>query len=354
MNPYVYKRIALYFKKINSKYLKDVIYLMFCKSMKICLYPGGIDYFKMGGIKTAYENKKQALHLQNIEWSDHPLKVPFDILQLELPSFLSAFYALWARKKKKKIVMSTHMTIEDFRETFTFSKTIIYFLKKYLIWYYSLADVLISPSEYTKELVNGYGVTKPIKVVSNGLHPSFLDRSSPKILDRFKTPVIGTAGFVTKRKGVVTFCNVARALPDCQFKWAGSIHEALLFDIRSIKKPDNVVFLGYVQDIKQAYSIFDVFLFPSFEENQGIVLLEAASFGLPLVIRDLPVYSGWLVHGENCLKCTSDDEFVENLKRILVDKKLRQRLSENALLLAKSNDLRSIGLQLTEIYEHLL
>jgi len=324
-----------------------------CKRMKICLYPGGIDYFKMGGIKTAYENKKQALGFHNIDWSDHPLKAPFDILQLEFPGPLSAFYALWARKKNKKVVMSTHVTVEDFRDTFTFSKTLVSFLKKYLRWYYSLAVVLLSPSEYTKQLVRSYGVMKPIKVLSNGLHPSFLIHSHHKVLDELIAPVIGTAGFVTKRKGVVTFCNVARACPNCQFKWAGSMNDTLLFDVGSIKKPDNVVFLGYVQDIKEAYASFDVFLFPSYEENQGIVLLEAASFGLPLIIRDLPVYSGWLKHGDNCLKCKSDDEFVRNLNLVLVDKTLREKLCENALLLAKSNGLQSIGMQLTEIYQHL-
>lgn len=328
--------------------------LSISKTMKICLYPGGIEYFKMGGIKTAYENKKQALSLHNVDYSSHPLHKKFDILQLECPSPNSAFYALCARKKNKKIVMGTHVTVEDYKETFTFSKTTSSFLKRYLKWYYSLADLLIAPSEYTKQLVINYGVKKPIKVISNGLHPSFPIHPLRKSLGKNKKPVIGTAGYVTKRKGVLTFCHLAKQYPEYDFKWVGAMNKGLLFDVSSMRKLDNVEFLGYVKDIKKAYASFDVFLFPSYEENQGIVLLEAASFGLPLIVRDLPVYSGWLVHGENCLKCKDDSEFANNLKSVLIDKSLKQKLCKNSQILAEVNDLKHIGKQLISSYDSLL
>ena len=328
--------------------------LLVFTNMKICLYPGGIEHFKMGGIKTAFENKKQAFMINGVEYCCHPLVDSFDILQLECPSPQSAFYALWAQKNDKKIVMSTHVTVEDYKETFIFSKATSSFLQNYLKWYYSLADMLIAPSEYTKELIVGYGVDRPITVISNGLHPSFLDNVSSKNIKKNAKPVVGTAGFVTKRKGVITFCNVAKGFPECEFKWAGSVHENLLFDVHSMKKPDNVVFLGYVDDIKNAYASYDYFLFPSFEENQGIVLLEAASFGLPLIVRDLPVYDGWLFDGDNCLKCANDPEFIEKLDLLLHDDVLRDKLSRNALCLAEHNNLKNIGKQILTCYTDLL
>ena len=147
------------------------------RNMKICLYPSIIKLMKMGGIKTSYENKKQALSLHGIDYVCHPLIKSYDILHLECPSPQSAFYALWGHKHHKKIVISTHVTSEDYKNTYTFSKTTVHFIKKYLKWYYSLADLLIAPSDYTKNLIIDYGVEKPIEVVSNGLHPCFLTGS---------------------------------------------------------------------------------------------------------------------------------------------------------------------------------
>jgi 1,2-diacylglycerol-3-alpha-glucose alpha-1,2-glucosyltransferase len=328
--------------------------LLVFKYMKICLYPGGIDHLRMGGIKTAFENKKKAFELLGIPYSFHPFSEPFDILQLECPSPQSAMYALWAKKNDKYVVMSTHVTVEDYKETFAFSKATSSFLESYLRWYYSHADLLIAPSEYTKKLVQGYGVERPIKVISNGLHPSFLNDSTSKKINKKDKPVIGAAGFVTKRKGVLTFCDVARDFPGCVFNWAGSVHDNLLFDIQSMEIPDNVRFLGFVKDIKEVYTSFDYFLFPSYEENQGIVLLEAASFGLPLIVRDLPVYSGWLIDGQNCLKCKSDQDFKEKLRILLKDDTLKMKLSKNARVLAEANDLQIIGKQIVACYDVLL
>lgn len=45
----------------------------------------------------------------------------------------------------------------------------------------------------------------------------------------------------------------------------------------------------------------DALCLPSEDESQPLVLLEAAHFGVPIVISDLPVYRGTWVHGKNCL-----------------------------------------------------
>lgn len=322
--------------------------------MKICLYPSIIKPMKMGGIKTAFEHKKQALSINEIQYSCHPFIHSFDILHLECPTPQSAFYALWAKKKGKKVVMSIHVTAEDFKETYTFGKRTVTFLQRYLTWYYSLADLLVAPSDYTKKLVRQYGVKKPIKVISNGLHSSFVNNNQHNTRNLQDIPIIGTVGYVTRRKGVITFCNIAKQFPTLDFQWAGAVHDRLLFDTKSIDIPDNVKLLGYVSNIKDLYRSFTVFLFPSYEENQGIVLLEAASFGLPLIIRDLPVYEGWLIHKENCLKCSNEKEFIDHLKSILNDETLREKLGKNARKLAEKNDIAVIGKKLITCYNQVL
>ena len=322
--------------------------------MNICLYPGGINHLKMGGIKTAYENKIYILTHQHISYTLHPRKGIFDILHLEFPSPQSVWYALRAQKQKKKIVMSTHVTVEDYKNTFRFSNYTTSLIEAYLKKVYSCADLLIAPSTYTKSLIRKYGIDCPIEVISNGIHPSYLHGKKHENNKTNNHPVIGTAGYVTKRKGIQTFCHIADHCPTWDFKWAGSFHQDLLYDVNEIATPINVEFLGYVENIKDTYQQYDAFLFPSYEENQGIVLLEAASFGLPLIVRDLPVYSEWLVHGENCLKCSSDDEFIESLRKLFSQPDLYEKLQKNARLLAEQNSLEYIGNHLIQCYKKLL
>lgn len=72
-------------------------------------------------------------------------------------------------------------------------------------------------------------------------------------------------------------------------------------------------------ELKEAYSGCDLFLFPSYEETEGIVVLEALAMKIPLLIRDIPVYADWLQSGYDVYKAKSLDEFETIAKDILSD-----------------------------------
>ena len=55
-------------------------------------------------------------------------------------------------------------------------------------------------------------------------------------------------------------------------------------------------------------------LFPSREETEGIVVLEALASQQQVLVRDIPVYQGWLVANENCYMGHSIEEFKNILK----------------------------------------
>lgn len=91
-------------------------------------------------------------------------------------------------------------------------------------------------------------------------------------------------------------------------------------------------------------------MFPSYEENEGIAVLEALSTSNPVIVRDIPVFKDWLKHEYNCLKCNSVDSFRLALKRICENKLLAAELSKNARKTALERDLSLIGKQLKNIY----
>jgi len=308
------------------------------------------NLIKTGGVVTAYHNRMKACTYGGIEIVDGN---DYDILQVEFPGIGSLLLSKSAKRRGKAVVFATHITAEDFQDTFVFGRAISSYLRKYLKMIYSAGDALISPSEYTKNLLRKYGINRPVYILSNGIDPKFLKDANRKKKegDEF---VIGCVGFVTKRKGVLTFANLAKRFPEFTFRWVGDIRKNLLFDVEKLKDIPNLQFTGYVQDIRKEYEKFDVFLFPSYEENQGIVLLEAGAYSLPLIVRDIPVYEGWLHDGENCIKCSTDEDFEKALEEIINNKNLREKLSRNSRKLAEQHSLEIVGKKLRKIYEEIL
>ncbi|HHE51701.1 MAG TPA: glycosyltransferase, partial [Candidatus Acetothermia bacterium] len=131
-----------------------------------------------------------------------------------------------------------------------------------------------------------------------------------------------SVGQVIPRKGVKDFFEVARLLPQLDFQWIGPrVSPLLLYNPRFERvlkaKPENVRFLGFEPNIERAYCGGDLLFHPSHSESLGLVILEGAAVGLPLVVRRLPVYTSWLKEGVNCLMGESPQEFADAISDII-------------------------------------
>ena len=108
---------------------------------------------------------------------------------------------------------------------------------------------------------------------------------------------------------------------------------------------------GYVKGpiIEGAYLASNCFFFPSFEETEGIVVLEALASKQQLIVRDIGAFDPWLVDRVNCYKGHSIDEFV-----YLVDEYIKGNLKstiDKGYETAKERSIEKIGLELKEVYE---
>lgn len=152
--------------------------------------------------------------------------------------------------------------------------------------------------------------------------------------------------------------EVAKALPEYKFIWFG--HTPLYSipkKIREVileKHPENVILPGYVKGpvIEGAYAGADCFFFPSKEETEGIVVLEALASAQQVVLRDIPVYDPWLIHGVNCYKGNNVEEFVDLISRTVHHE--LDDLSENGRITAENRSIEEVGVQLRQIYEKVL
>lgn len=328
--------------------------------MKVCVFfEGGRRQAWSGGIRRAYENQLKALRVAGVEFTTDP-REDFDLLDVHTIGPRSV-YLVEKYAGRRPVVIHGHTTAEDFANSFVMSDSIAPYLGRFLRYYYGKADTVIAPSAYAREVLRRYEVDRPIEVVSNGVDVQrFAPTGRKRLLARsrfgLRGVVIFAVGLVLLRKGVDTFCEVARLAPALSFVWFGRVHKAVKPEtLRVVESaPENVRFTGYVEDVTDAYAASDVFFFPSLVENEGIALLEAAAAGRPLVLREAECFAGRYLHEENCLKGATAEEFAEHLQRLAGDEELRTRLGEAARAFATRHSLDQVGTRLREIYTRLM
>jgi len=136
-----------------------------------------------------------------------------------------------------------------------------------------------------------YTIQYPIenKMAPEKKHDAKLDLG----FDLFKKNVINV-GLFTPGKNQKEGFEIARKNPDINFHFIGntaenfrSYWEPLMEDV-----PANVKIWGEREEIDKFMIAADVFMFNSINECSPIVLRQAASYGLPIIARNLPTYSG--------------------------------------------------------------
>jgi 1,2-diacylglycerol-3-alpha-glucose alpha-1,2-glucosyltransferase len=258
-------------------------------------------------------------------------------------------------------VLSVHTPPDLIQGSFTFSRTLARIYGEYLRGFAHAVDLFIAPSPFAAQGLDRIANGRPIRVVSSGID---LDRFryDREKRDSFRheynldRPTVLCTGQVIPRKGIEDFLAVARLLPDISFIWVGGRVNRLLFYSPRFERllkhhPENVRFTGFVDDIGATYSGSDLFLFPSHGESLGLVILEAAATGLPLVVRRLPVYSGWLHEGEDCTMGETPQEFATAIRALLDRQDGRSRGGSH---IVQGHSLPEVGKDLLSAYQEIL
>ncbi|MFV0255584.1 MAG: glycosyltransferase [Erysipelotrichaceae bacterium] len=331
--------------------------------MKVCLYFEGEKLIRKSGIGRAFQHQKEALSLAGVEYTTDP-NDEYDILHINTIGPKSLSIIANARSLERKVIYHAHTTEEDMRNSFMFSNQVAPVMKQYITKLYSRADMILTPTPYSKSLLEGYGIDKPIYDVSNGINLKRFEYDEEKV-KAFKTyfglsankKVIISVGLYFERKGITDFMEVAKTLPQYTFIWFG------FTPLRTIPRhvqeaiknaPDNVILPGYVKGavIEGAFRAADCFFFPSNEETEGIVVLEALAAHQQVIVRDIGVYDPWLVDKVNCYKGNNNTEF-SNLIVGVLEKSLNST-RDAGYKTAEEKSIANIGEKLKKAYQEVM
>ena len=331
--------------------------------MKVLLYTEGLRYVGKTGLGKAIQHQMRALDAVHVPYTLDP-DDDYDIVHINTYGPLSVALAKTARRNGKKVVYHAHSTEEDFRNSYLLSNQIAPLFKKWLISCYSLGDYIITPTEYSRRILEGYKIKKPIVAISNGIELDFF-KPSLEAAKKFrkaygfskKDKVIMAIGLYIERKGILDFVELAKRMPEYKFIWFGYTNLATVpLKIKQAVKTElpNLFFPGYVEPeiIKGALSGADLYIFPTLEETEGIPVLEACACKQRMIIRDIPVFEDWLIDGKNVYKAKDVDDFELKIKKILSGK--LPDLTEEAYKLAEERSVYNVGLALKKVYETVL
>lgn len=330
--------------------------------MKVLLYMGDYKNVEKSGIGRAIIHQEKILKESGISYTLDE-NDDYDIVHINSVFPKSLLFAKRCKKEGKKVIYYAHSTEEDFRNTFKFSNALSKIYKKWLIKCYKTSDVIITPTDYSKNLIENYKINKKIFVISNGIELSCYDREKADGMTFRKKynytkndKVIMSVGLFFERKGILDFLELARIFPNYKFIWFGYldfkyIPKKISSAIKN--KPENVLFPGFVtsEELRNAYVGSDIFVFLTREETEGIVLLEALALQTTTIIKDIPIYKS-LVDGKNILKVKNILECRDKINNIF-DCKFKDLTSEGYKIV-KDMDLPNVGEKLKDVYKYLL
>ncbi len=251
--------------------------------------------------------------IQNFNGSDFSVRIPIpmmvaeavdafkpDIIHSHHPFLMGDAAMRTARKRDLAIVFTHHTLYEQYTHyTPIDSPAMQRFAIEISTHYANLCDHIVAPSQSIQKLITDRGVEKPVTVIPTGVDLEFFakgrgDDFRKKYRIAPETFVAGHVGRLALEKNLAYLTRAValflKKTPTAMFVVTGD--GSAKKDIRKICKDkgveDQVILTGPLtgQALADAYQAFDMFVFASKSETQGMVLTEAMAAGAPVVALD--------------------------------------------------------------------
>lgn len=227
-------------------------------------------------------------------------------------------------------------------------------------------DVTIVPSDPLHNVMQQYGVESHLQIIPTGMQ---MDRFKKGNGETFRNmhkipmdrPTLVHVGRIAHEKNtgflLKVLVKVKQTIPNVLMIIAGE--GPALKHIKKLSEQlglqENVLFVGYLpreSTLLDCYKAGDAFVFASKTETQGLVLLEAMALGTPVVSTAYMGTKDILKAGKGALVAEDDlDDFAAKAISILSDKKLRKKLSAQAVTYADTWSASAMAKKMVELYK---
>lgn len=347
----------------------------------ICSYPGSLKIKYEGHIVRlpGLEIKKlygyalaQPIHLLLIE---ELRALKFDVIHANTEFGVGIFANICANRLDVPLVRTYHTTYEDYTHYLNFlnSKLLDTGLKKAVALlsktYGQNCLRMIAPSNKTKEMLRGYGVTNTIDVIPTGIELGmFKNDGSDKQQCQQIRDLCGVnaderllvyIGRIAEEKAIDLIITAMKKVKECSLK----LKLAIVGDgpqLNSLKAlaselgvDDVISFLGKkpFSEIPLYYHAADAFISASTSETQGMTYVEALSSGLPIFARYDEVLKDIVYPGKNGYFFKDEDELVAKLKEFTeLDQEQLFAIKNNAVNSVRKYDADNFGAALEKLF----
>ena len=368
----------------NYKRTIDGVRTVYLRSVDAKVYPDQIhnvpEKKKFLGIKLPHLVYRHGLRVSvfpQIEVKKALDEFRPDVVHVQVSDPIGLSVVWYARRRGIPVVTTEHNQPDVFTDPLkvpgVVKKPVNYLLTSYFRNRQSKSDFVTMPTEQAiKDLIwsRGKGFPVPVAAVSNGVDLADFKpgEASAEIYHKYSLPndrpVVLYVGRVDpeKKVGAVidAFKEAHKKVPKALLVVVGDVVDKvrLMQKTKKMGLGDDVKFLGRVlpPDLYELYKIGDAFATASEIETQGIVLIEAAACGLPLIAVNKGAVSEVCRDGENGYLCQPGNvtEISEAMVRILSDSSLRTRFSENSIKIASEHDFEKTLDKFENIYKRVI
>ena len=250
------------------------------------------------------------------------------------------------KAKKSVTVGAVHFlpeTVDGSLELPKFAESVFY---KYIIAFYKSMDYLVTVNPNFIDKLEAYGIPRSkVSYIPNYVSKEKFykmdDLEKMMVRKKYDIPedkfVVLCAGQLQVRKGIFDFIEIAKAMPDVQFIWAGGFSFGNMTsgykEVKAILEnpPSNVKFTGIVERevMNELYNIANVMFLPSYNELFPMIILEAMNCNTPILLRDLDIYPKILF--DFYLKGNNNKEFIDYIRALQENKAFREERIQKSL-----------------------
>ncbi len=188
-----------------------------------------------------------------------------------------------------------------------------------------------------------------------------------EVYQQFNIPkdktILGFVGRMTEAKGLIPFIkelkNHKDKFNDCKFLLVGSGEQEE--EVKELLKEYNLeelfILTGHQDNVYKFYPIIDVFFLPSIYEGLPMVILEAMSFGKPIVSMNVGSINEVITNNKSGVLIDKGNyrEFIDKLIIMKSDKCLSKKYGKQAFNeIDKNYNINNYELEINKVYDKII